>query len=143
MALQPQQPIALAPPQRKPTWLAAGSARVHFQNIKQLSFRKSLRQKSVTILLAKSFRFEKGEPPMRIKHAIFAGSVAALASMAAPALAKHSDAQKTSEQTTSSPCIARQQTADGTWTQLPCQELGAPQQTPRQSATRSSDQQMR
>ena len=52
---------------------------------------------------------------MLIKHAIFVGSMAALASLTAPALAKHSDAQKTSEQATSSPCSARQRMADGTW----------------------------
>ena len=80
---------------------------------------------------------------MLIKHAIFVGSMAALASLTAPALAKHSDAQKTSEQATSSPCSARQRMADGTWTQLPCQELGSPEQTPRQSVTRSSDRQTR
>ena len=52
---------------------------------------------------------------MLIKHAIFVGSMTALASLTAPALAKHSDAQKTSEQATSSPCSARQRMADGTW----------------------------
>jgi hypothetical protein len=59
------------------------------------------------------------------------------------ALAKHSDAQKTSEQTTSSPCSARQRMPDGTWTQLPCQELGSPKQTPGKSATRNPDEQTR
>ena len=78
---------------------------------------------------------------MRIKHAIFVGSMAALASLTAPALAKHSDTQKTSEQSTSSPCSALQPMPDGTWTQLPCQELGSPKQTARKSATRSSDEQ--
>ena len=80
---------------------------------------------------------------MRIKHAIFAGSMAALASLTAPALARTSDAQTTSEQPASSSCSARQQAADGTWAQLPCQELGSPKQTPLKSATRSPDQQTR
>lgn len=79
---------------------------------------------------------------MRIKHAIFAGSMAALASLTTPALAKHSDAQ-TSEQSTSSTCSAEQRTADGTWAQIPCQELGSAKQTPGKSAARSSDQQTR
>jgi hypothetical protein len=80
---------------------------------------------------------------MQFKHAILAGAMAALASLAVPALAKHSDAQKSSEQPASSPCSARQQTADGTWTQLPCQELAIPGQAPRKSATRSPDHQTR
>ena len=50
---------------------------------------------------------------MRIKHAIFAGSIAALASMTAPVLAKHSDAPKADEPSAASPCSARQQAADG------------------------------
>ena len=61
---------------------------------------------------------------MRIKRAIFVGSVAALAAMTAPALAKNSTAQKTDDKSTSSSCHAYQQAADGSWTQLPCQELG-------------------
>lgn len=80
---------------------------------------------------------------MRIKHAIFAGSMATLASLTAPVLANNSVAQKTNEQSASSPCSAQQRSADGTWTQLPCQELGSPQQIPHKSAARSSDKQAR
>ena len=80
---------------------------------------------------------------MRIKQVVLAGSMAALASVTAPVLAKHSDAQKTSEQSASLPCSAAQQLADGTWTKIPCQELGSPQQTPHKSATRSSDKETR
>ena len=80
---------------------------------------------------------------MRIKHAIFAGSIAALASMTAPVLARHSDAQKPNEPSPASPCSARQQAADGSWTQVGCQELGSPEQTPRKSATRSPDEKAR
>ena len=80
---------------------------------------------------------------MRIKHAIFAGSIAALTSMTAPVLARHADAQKPIEPSASSPCSARQQAADGTWTQVGCQELGAPEQAPRKSATRSPDEKAR
>ncbi len=61
---------------------------------------------------------------MQIAKVIFAGSVAALLT-AAPALAKHPEAQKTDEnQSTSSSCHAYQQAADGSWQQLPCQEFG-------------------
>lgn len=63
---------------------------------------------------------------MRIARLIFVGSVAALA-MAAPAFAKHSEAQKTKaddDKSTSSSCHAYRQAADGSWTELPCQEFG-------------------
>ena len=80
---------------------------------------------------------------MQFRHAIFVGAMAALASLAVPALAKHPDAQKTSEPSTSSSCSARQKTADGTWTQIPCQELGSGGQTQHKSATRSEGEQAR
>jgi hypothetical protein len=90
---------------------------------------------------------------MRIKHAIFAAIVAALASLTAPALAKNSDAKNsdtrnsdaktTGEQPASTSCSALQQTVDGTWARLPCQELGSPQQAPHKSAARNSEQQTR
>jgi hypothetical protein len=66
---------------------------------------------------------------MRIRHAIFFGSVAALAALAAPSLARNSEAQRGSEQSTSTSssasCHGHQQEADGSWKQLPCRELGA------------------
>jgi hypothetical protein len=80
---------------------------------------------------------------MRIKRAIFAGATAALVSLAAPALANNSPAPNSGEQPAASSCSALQQTADGTWARLPCQEVGSPKQTPRQSATRSPDRQTR
>jgi hypothetical protein len=80
---------------------------------------------------------------MRITRTILAGSIAALAVATVPALAKNSETQKTTEQSTSSPCKAYQQAPDGTWTQLPCQELGVGSQPQRKTATRSSDQETR
>jgi len=80
---------------------------------------------------------------MRIKHAIFAGLIAALASMTAPVLARHSDAPKADEPSAASPCSARQQAADGSWTQVGCRELGSPEQAPRKSATQSPDEKAR
>ena len=66
---------------------------------------------------------------MRIKHAIFFGSAAALAVLAAPCLARSTEAQRNSEQpATTSPsptCQSYQQAADGSWKQLPCRELGS------------------
>jgi hypothetical protein len=85
---------------------------------------------------------------MRIKHAIFASIVAALASQPAPAPAKNSevknpDVKTPSEPSASSSCSALQKTADGTWARSPCQELGAPQQPQHKSAARTPDQQTR
>lgn len=80
---------------------------------------------------------------MQFRYAIFVGTMAALASLAVPALARHSEVQKTSEQTASQGCSAQQRSEDGTWTTIPCQELGSPDQAPRKSATRSSEEQAR
>jgi hypothetical protein len=80
---------------------------------------------------------------MQFRYAIFVGAMAALASLAVPALAKHPDTQKTGEPSTSSSCSARQKTVDGTWTQIPCQELGSGGQTQHKSATRSAGEQAR
>jgi hypothetical protein len=80
---------------------------------------------------------------MRIKHAILVGSTAVLAFLTAPALARHSDAPKTTEQPASSPCSAQQEMPDGTWKQVPCQELGLPKQPPSKSVTRSPEEQTR
>ena len=62
---------------------------------------------------------------MRIARVIFV-SAAALA-ITAPALAKNSQSQKTDEKSTASSCHAYRQAADGSWTELPCQELGGGQ----------------
>jgi hypothetical protein len=80
---------------------------------------------------------------MQFRYAIFVGAMAALASLAVPALARHGDAPKAGEQPASSAgCTAQQRSADGTWTTIPCQALGSPD-SPRKSATRSSEEQAR
>ncbi len=82
---------------------------------------------------------------MWIKRSSFVGSVAALAVMTAPALAKNSTPPKTDDSSTSSSCHAYQQAADGAWTQLPCQELGSGSGAPAQhkSATRGTVEEIR
>jgi len=60
---------------------------------------------------------------MRIAKSIFVGSLAAL--VAAPALAKNSDGQKTVDKQASVSCQAYQKAPDGSWTSLPCGEIGA------------------
>jgi len=62
---------------------------------------------------------------MRIAKSIFVGSLAAL--VAAPALAKSSDGQKTEDKPASTSCKAYQRAPDGSWTPLPCGEIGARQ----------------
>lgn len=76
---------------------------------------------------------------MRIINAIFFGSIAALSILTAPVLARTSDAQKTDDKSTSSSCDSFKQNPDGSWTQVPCQEIGPAAQTPRKPSTRSVD----
>jgi hypothetical protein len=74
---------------------------------------------------------------MRIKNATLAVSLAALAVITAPALARNTGAPKSDDKSTSSSCHAYQQAADGSWTELPCQELGSTGQTPRKPTPRT------
>jgi hypothetical protein len=82
---------------------------------------------------------------VRIAQLIFVGSVTALAVLAAPALAKHSGPQKTGDRQdqASSSCHARQQAADGSWTEIHCQEVGSDGQTQHKSATRNEGEETR
>ena len=70
---------------------------------------------------------------MRIARMIFTGSVAALI-FAVPAIAKHPESQKIDDKSASPSCHAYQQAADGSWTELPCQEFGNGQTQHRQPA---------
>jgi hypothetical protein len=108
----------------------------HLPKIKQALRAISRGKKIATILLRKSSSFRKGEPKMRIRSAIFFGSMVA-AVLSAPALAKNSDAQKTEESPASPPCHAYQQAPDGSWTPLPCQGTGSTAQTPHKPSARS------
>lgn len=88
--------------------------------------------------------FEKGELSMRLGHAMFLGSIAALLTLAAPTLARNSNhEQKASEAPTSSACNAYQRAADGTWTQLPCQEVGSRPAAQPKSASKNGDEETR
>jgi hypothetical protein len=87
---------------------------------------------------------------MRIAHLIFTGSIAALAVLTAPVLAKNSNTQKTDDNsastaTSSSPCHAYQQAPDGSWNPVSCQEVGAPSQpqTQHRSASQGSNEDAR
>lgn len=79
---------------------------------------------------------------MRLGHAIFVATIAALLAAAVPGLAKNAETPKTSEQPASSSRHSYQMTADGSWTELPCQELGAPGPS-RKSAPQRTDEENR
>ena len=78
---------------------------------------------------------------MRLGQAIFFGTAAALLTLAAPTLARNSAANshtaKATEAPASSSCHAYQQDADGTWKQLPCQEMGSKATPQSRSAAKS------
>jgi len=81
---------------------------------------------------------------MRIAQLIFTGSIAALAVLTAPALARNSNTHKIDDPSAapaSSSCHAYQQGPDGSWTPLPCQELGTTSQARAQheSASRKAE----
>lgn len=78
---------------------------------------------------------------MRIARLVFAGSLAAFAAVATPALAKSSDHQKADDKSTASTgCQAYQQAADGSWTQLPCGEMGSTGSTQHRTPTKGADE---
>jgi len=76
---------------------------------------------------------------MRIACMIFVASVAASPILTAPALAKNPTPAKTEDRATSSPCHAYQQGADGSWTEVPCQETGSGGQTQHKPAPKSPE----
>lgn len=78
---------------------------------------------------------------MRSIHFVFAGAIAAAAVLTAPVLAKNSDAQRSEEKSTSSPCTAYQQAPDGSWEPLPCKATGerAQPQTQNRRSTQATN----
>jgi hypothetical protein len=79
---------------------------------------------------------------MRFGHALFIASMAGLLTLAAPTLARNADAQKSGERSAGSSCHAYQKAADGSWTELPCQETGSTGQTQHKSAPKGADDEM-
>ncbi|MDE5458005.1 hypothetical protein GWE18_35390 [Bradyrhizobium sp. CSA112] len=79
---------------------------------------------------------------MRLGQAIFFGSAAALLTLAAPTLARNSSTNshtaKATEAPTSASCHAYQQAADGSWTQLPCQQMDSKTPAQPRSAAKSA-----
>jgi len=83
---------------------------------------------------------------MRLGQAIFFGAAAALLTLAAPTLARNSStnshAVKATEAPASASCHAYQQEADGSWAQLPCQEMGSKASAQPRSAAKSATEEM-
>ena len=78
---------------------------------------------------------------MRIAKLTLITSVAALALVVAPALAKNAaPPQKTDEQSVSASCHSYQMAADGSWSVLPCHEAG---QTEHRPAPKAGEQEPR
>ncbi|MGZ5874864.1 MAG: hypothetical protein ACXWKP_22410 [Bradyrhizobium sp.] len=90
---------------------------------------------------------------MRIARLIFVGSIAVLAAVTAPALARNSNlnshananAQRVEDKPAAQGCHAYQKAPDGSWVQLSCQEVGPTAQAPAhgKSATRIPDEETR
>lgn len=76
---------------------------------------------------------------MRFGHALFIASMAGLLTLAAPTLARNDDSQKSGERPAASSCHAYQKAADGSWTELPCQETGSTGQTQHKPAPKGAD----
>ncbi len=75
---------------------------------------------------------------MRVRITIFLGAFVALAVPAGLSLAKTPDAQKTSDQPSSPSCDGYEQNPDGSWTHVPCQELGTDTQANPKTSPRSA-----
>ena len=79
---------------------------------------------------------------MRLGQAIFFGAAAALLTLAAPTLARNSSTNSHTAKATEAPavatCHAYQQAADGSWTQLPCQQMGSEASARPHSAEKSA-----
>ena len=73
---------------------------------------------------------------MRITQGVFAVSVAALAALATPVLAKRYQPRMTDSKSSAPSCYAYQMAPNGSWTELPCVEAGAARQPEPKSATR-------
>jgi hypothetical protein len=76
---------------------------------------------------------------MLIANAILAGSIAALAFLATPVLAKNADAQKTDNQSPPPACHSYEQTPEGEWKPIPCAEVGTEARTPHKAPAGNAD----
>jgi hypothetical protein len=114
----------------------------HLQIVNQNIARAPSVQKNSTILATKEALFSDGGISMRLVQAIFVATIAALLAAAAPGLAKNAETPKTSEQpaAAAASCHSYQMSTDGSWTELPCQELGAPTPSHKSSPRKTDDE---
>jgi hypothetical protein len=80
---------------------------------------------------------------MRFAAVIVAGAVLMLTSPTMTVLAKDTGAQKSEDKTIASSCHAYEQAADGSWHQLPCEEVGPGGQTQHKGAARGREEDAR
>jgi hypothetical protein len=66
--------------------------------------------------------------------------MAAVLAAAAPGLARNAETPKSNEQPASSSCHSYQQATDGSWTELPCQEIGAPAPSRKSSSPKTDEE---
>jgi hypothetical protein len=76
---------------------------------------------------------------MRKATATLLASLAALAVSTAPAPARNSGDRKAEERPASSSCHSYVQNPDGSWTPVPCREIGPPTHTQQKSRDRGED----
>jgi hypothetical protein len=74
---------------------------------------------------------------VRITQGVFAMSVAALAALATPVLAKQYQPRMTDDTSSAPSCYAYQMAPDGSWTKLPCVEAGTARQPQPKSTTQN------
>jgi hypothetical protein len=79
------------------------------------------------------------ESHMRKSSGILLGSTAALAILSAPVLAKSSGAQKNDDKSGAAACSAYEKAPDGSWTPVPCQEIGPGSRKHQESKPPSDD----
>jgi len=75
-------------------------------------------------------------PTMRMAGAILGGTMAALTTLTAPAMA---EGASRAEQSASSTCSSYQRNSEGLWVAIPCQEVGSKASPRQKTASQSSD----
>ena len=76
---------------------------------------------------------------MRKSGGILLGSIAVLATLSTPILAKSSGAQKADDKSAVA-CSAYEKAPDGSWTPVPCQEIGSGGRKHRESKPENDDE---